>query len=255
MSLLNRSLLPLVAMLMFATIISGCADYGEKMEFNKGEVYYTEGVDPADVQKLGEYLVESEYFDGEKKSVQLQMNGDRYVVRAVVQDEFLEDEKIIAAFEMMGLLFSGQVFNGAPVDVELTDAYLETKTTLPFDQAMADETGVGAPRVVYNKGEVYYSDGVDITVAKRLGQYFAESGYFDGESKSVQLRKKGDVYRLRFVVDEKFVGKEETTNLFQPYGLLVSSTVLNNAPVDVELTDEYFRTLETIPYTQVATIE
>ena len=145
MSHLNGSLFTVIALFVAASIVSGCTNYGEKMEFNKGEVYYTEGVDESDVKKLGEYLVESEFFDGNEKSVQLQKNGDRYVFRVVMNEEYLGKEETTQTFEIIGLLLSTELFNDAPVDVELTDAYFETQETIVFDAKTHDEPEAVAP--------------------------------------------------------------------------------------------------------------
>lgn len=143
MVILNRSALSAIALVTFAFLFAGCMNYGEKKEFNKGDLYYTEGVDVADVDKLGEYLVEADFFDGVEKSVQLQKNGDRYVFRVVMQDEFLGKEETTRNFRLIGMLLSSQVFNDAPVDVELTDAYFETQEEIPFvggdDQGIPDD--------------------------------------------------------------------------------------------------------------------
>ncbi len=45
-----------------------CSNYGEKLEFNEGQLYYTENVSSEDAQKLGEYLVKVGFFDGNPKN-------------------------------------------------------------------------------------------------------------------------------------------------------------------------------------------
>ena len=143
MVVLNRSVLSAIALTAVALLFVGCTNYGEKKVFNKGEVYYTEGIDTADVDKLGNYLVEVEFFDGREKSVQLQKNGEGYVFRVVMQDEYFGKEETTKTFRLIGKLLSSQVFDDAPVDVELTDEYFETKETVPYvggdDEGIPDE--------------------------------------------------------------------------------------------------------------------
>ena len=132
-----RSMPLLAATFLLAAVLGGC--YGDKLEVNAGEVYYKEGASEADAQKLGDFLNEIGYFNGEEKSVQLQKKGDRFIFRAVVQDEYVDDPEIASAFEIIGAQISTMVFDGAPVDVHLTDEYLETKKTIPFNPSAAIE--------------------------------------------------------------------------------------------------------------------
>lgn len=135
MKIASRSLPFAAAVLLLGCIVGGCSDYGEKLEFNKGELYYGEGVTEAEATKLGEYLVKEGYFDGKEKSVQLRKKDDRFIFRAVIQDEYLDDANIASVFEVIGAQMSERVFNNAPVDVHLTDEYLETKKEIPFNAA------------------------------------------------------------------------------------------------------------------------
>lgn len=135
MYMMVRSFPFLAVAFVFGCLLNGCANYGEKLEFNGGELYYTEGVSEEEANKLGDYLVKEGYFDGEEKSVQLQKDGDHFVFRAVIQEDYMEDENIAKVFEVVGAQISQAVFNGAPVDVHLTDEYLETKKTIPFNPA------------------------------------------------------------------------------------------------------------------------
>lgn len=132
-----RSMPFLAATFLLAVVLGGC--YGDKLEVNGGEVYYKEGASEADAQKLGDFLNEIGYFNGEEKSVQLQKEGNRFIFRAVIQEEYMDDPKIASAFEIIGAQISKLVFDGAPVDVHLTDEYLETKKTVPFNPSVALE--------------------------------------------------------------------------------------------------------------------
>lgn len=143
-----RSMSRVPAALLLVVVLAGC--YGDKLEVNGGEVYYKEGATQADAQKLGDYLNEIGYFNGEEKSVQLQKEGDRFVFRAVIQEEYIDDPKIASGFEIIGAQISKEVFDGAPVDVHLTDEYLETKKTVPFNPSVVIEEPATPDSVLSN---------------------------------------------------------------------------------------------------------
>ena len=59
-----------IGILLFVmTLVSSCADFGEKKVFNGTEVYYKDGVTEAQADELGKNLIESGFSNGEVKSV------------------------------------------------------------------------------------------------------------------------------------------------------------------------------------------
>ncbi|KYG71450.1 hypothetical protein EV198_3326 [Roseivirga ehrenbergii] len=103
--------------------------YGEKLEFNGTDVYYTDLVTEADAQRLGEYLVDSEFADGNGKSVQLTKRDSTYLFRMVVIDGVTEDSTKDISFKALAMLISMQVFDGAPVELEACSNTFETLRT------------------------------------------------------------------------------------------------------------------------------
>jgi hypothetical protein len=97
-----------------------------------------------------------------------------------------------------------------------------------------------------NQGEVFYKSPVTKAQAQSLGDYFVAEGYFDGTPSSVQLLKKGDGYRLRFVVQEGTEKDLDYLYIFRHLAGLVSSNVLDAARVDVDLCDRTFSTVHEI---------
>mgnify|MGYP005814550255 FL=1 len=104
----------------------GGSSYGEKLEFNSTDIYYTELVTEADAQKLGEYLLESEFADGRDKSVQLSRRDSVYLFRMVVMEGVEKDSSNDITFEAMALTLSWNVFDNAPVELEACDDRFNT---------------------------------------------------------------------------------------------------------------------------------
>jgi len=100
--------------------------YGEKLEFNGTDVYYTEMVNEAEAQKLGDYLVETEFADGRSKSVQLSKRDSTYLFRMVVMDGIVEDSTNDITFLAMTYALSLGVFDGDPVELEACNNTFET---------------------------------------------------------------------------------------------------------------------------------
>ena len=122
-----QGLFAVLAMLAFA----GCADYRTKLEFKKGELYYTENTTEAEAKKLGEYLLEQGYFDDtETRTVQLDKKEGKIHVRFVVKEEYQTNPKALEIFTPIGAELSKAVFGGAPIVIDICDEALETKQTI-----------------------------------------------------------------------------------------------------------------------------
>ncbi|WP_422355937.1 hypothetical protein [Roseivirga pacifica] len=100
--------------------------YGEKLEFNGTEVYYTESVNKADAQKLGAYLLESGFADGGTKSVQLSKPDSAYHFRMVVKEGVEKDSANDITFQALAMTLSWSVFNNETVVVEACDNTFNT---------------------------------------------------------------------------------------------------------------------------------
>jgi hypothetical protein len=111
--------------------ISSCTNYGKKLTFNGGELYYTSQVTEAEAKKLGDYLVKEKFFDGNKKTVQLTKDGATYQFRMVVLKDGEKAPNTVATFTSVCQELSENVFNGAEVVVHLCDDHLKTLRVIP----------------------------------------------------------------------------------------------------------------------------
>jgi hypothetical protein len=107
-----------------------CSNYGTKLDFNNGELYYTDNVTEADARKLGEYLVKTGFFNGRKITVQLDKAGVTYQFRMVVQPEKQNDEPTAVLMKAFAGEISEDVFNDAPTELHICDDQLKTLRVL-----------------------------------------------------------------------------------------------------------------------------
>jgi len=108
-------------------IISGCGQkYGKLLEFNGGQLYYTSSVTVDEANKLGQYLISGEFFDGNEITVQLNKTGNTYEFRMVIKKGIENDQQVIQLFKQMANELSVNVFEGSQVDMHLCDDHLKT---------------------------------------------------------------------------------------------------------------------------------
>jgi hypothetical protein len=115
-----------------------CNSYGDKEVFNGTEVYYKTGVNKDEAVKLGNYLVSSEFADGNSKSVQLVKNEETgaYVFRMVTNKEARENDSYDFIFKLMAIQISDSVFNKQPVDFDVCDDRFKTVKTFKFSDGL-----------------------------------------------------------------------------------------------------------------------
>ena len=94
--------------------------------------------------------------------------------------------------------------------------------------------------------EVYYTDSVDRGTAKRTGDFLSRNISTETR-KSFQLTRSREIFIFRMVVDRNKI-KELNDQALQAFALLLSDSVFNNRPVDIELCDDHFKTVRSLPY-------
>jgi len=112
-------------------LLTGATNYGMRMEINHGDLYYTSAVSKDDAKRLGDFLVQQKIFDGRQISMQLTKNGQTVQVRFPVKPGFEKNEAYVASVQALGVQISQQVFQGAPLEVDLCDDALKTLRAVP----------------------------------------------------------------------------------------------------------------------------
>jgi len=115
---------------MLILMVIACSNRGKLLNFNNGELYFTENVSEDDATKLGNYLVENEFFDGKEKTVQLDSRNDTFVFRMVAAENIHKDKQYESYAYAFATGLSWLVFEGKAVEVHFCDKYLETVTVI-----------------------------------------------------------------------------------------------------------------------------
>jgi len=94
--------------------------------------------------------------------------------------------------------------------------------------------------------EVYYKDGMSKDDAQKLLDFLYPL-WNKGDKKSVQLVKIKDTITFRMVTDEKKMAQVDDET-FSMLGHVFSDSIFNSAPVNVDLTDDHFKTIRTFHF-------
>jgi hypothetical protein len=129
---MKRTILLIIIGCLATVLMLGCNSYGTRLEYGKGELYYTKNVTEAEAKKLGDFLNKEKFFEGEGKSVQLDKSGDTYQFRMAVKEGLDKDAEFLANAQDDALFISKNVFDGAKVEFHVCDNQLRTLKVVPM---------------------------------------------------------------------------------------------------------------------------
>jgi hypothetical protein len=131
----------LLCIAIAAVGFSACTGgYGKEYKLDsKHNIYYKgDGVDEALAKKLANYLKEQEYFqDSITATVQLEKNKDTFNLNFVVDEKKITPE-FDNNFLIFGAFISENVFNKAPVTINLTNDKLIAFKNLGYAKPLSD---------------------------------------------------------------------------------------------------------------------
>ena len=130
MKKITLTLICLTTILFYA-----CNNFGRKLEFNKGELYYKDGVSYDEAVSIGEYLQDSiKIFNGEQVSMQIMKRDDRFVLRGVYKAGVEKDTSVVSAAKAMTYYISHDVLHNQPVDFEICNEKFVTLKLVKGDK-------------------------------------------------------------------------------------------------------------------------
>lgn len=130
-------ILPIIVSLVFISVIIWLqvisVNIPDKyIEFLDDEIYYTDHVKVEDVNRLGEFLIETEYFieDNLRTSVKLDYTDNVYRVFFVINKEYIDDEDLINAFRYLRNELKEITYSGSDVEIIITDELFNILKTI-----------------------------------------------------------------------------------------------------------------------------
>ncbi|MCK5034689.1 MAG: hypothetical protein KAS73_02270, partial [Candidatus Sabulitectum sp.] len=158
----HYSLIPALLLSILLIFSSGCMqDLGKLIEFNGGQLYYTSTVTIEEADRLGEYLIESGFYDGERKTVQLTKPGAVYEFRMAVLEGIEQDQNYVRMAVFFVHELSENVFEGNPVVIHFCDSRMNTLIEISF--------------MDFNPGGINFTSTVSLEEVNALGEYLVQN--------------------------------------------------------------------------------
>lgn len=230
-------------------VLAGCSNYGDKVSKDYLEVYYKDGITKDEAQKTANFLFELDKSNNSKttKSFQLTGKGDTVLCKMVVNKEKLDNMPPDESFIMISNLLSDSVFNGRPVNFDLTDnKFVSTRTVYYKKTNYGNTANSYGEKITSGNVEVYVTGGASMSDGKVLAQLL-EKEFNPSNIISFQLTKSDGLNAVRMVFAKEKLADltdEEITNL----AAKISDGVFDSSPLVFEFTDTQFNTLKTFTY-------
>lgn len=235
-----KKLLPLLALL----VLAACTNYGKKVKNGDIEVFYKEGIDQSQAQKTADFLASQIKESGAKstgrKSFQLSKPGDTVLLKMVADKEKalqMGDD----VFYLIAQQISENAFNGAPVNMQLTNSTLNPFKTLTYKKPESTENTAGefGELLTDRTIEVYRSKDVDevtaASIARQLNEYMHPANTI-----SFQVSKnEAGAFVLKMVTRKDAIDAVSEDDMKDLCSRL-STGSLGGAPVTFQLTDAQF---------------
>ncbi|MGI9036260.1 MAG: hypothetical protein ACR2GD_09510 [Pyrinomonadaceae bacterium] len=156
----------------------------------------------------------------------------------------IENKTLINGILAIGILLA--VGLGCSKINELSRTGKTGETNENYKTNETGETSEFGTKLMFNGTEMYYTKNVTEAEARKLGNYMISVGFSNGQGKSVQLDKSGSTYQFRMVVIPEMQNNEQYLNVMKTAAAEISRNVFNNAPVEVHVCDNRFKTLRVI---------
>jgi hypothetical protein len=100
----------------------------------------------------------------------------------------------------------------------------------------------------YDGVQLYHTPAITDSQADSLGNFLVSQKFADGSAKTVQIAKSGNTYQFRFVIKADADKDPALSKTLKAFASVLSSNVFNGSPVEVDMCDEYLKTLKVYPY-------
>ena len=233
---LSRTKLLAAAALVAAAIgaVYLLANAEPQLTFRQGVLLYNDSVSAGVATGVGEYLVRHEYFSDDKAvTVQLHQEQGIYRLRFVIEPAHANDLLPNIEFGVMGSDIAREVLGGQSIEVALYNNQLQPIKTVP-----------ASTKLMFGKGELYFTDPIAIDEARQVGKQLQLNEVFaDDRGASVHVGREDGTYQLRFVINPLRATDPEIVGAFRELGGVIAVQALGGQPVVVHLCDSEFRTL------------
>jgi len=228
---------PLFVLLIATIQLISCNNYGDKVAKDDVEIYYKDNITKEQAQQTLEFIHPSWNEPGNKKSVQLAKPADTVYFRMVINEEKAKDVKD-ESYLLLANEISINIFNGSPVNVDLTNNNFKTIRTLHFKKMETENYGT---KISSGNIDVYAKENFNEEEARKLAEFLNRVDGDGSDTKSFQAyTDESGVYSINMVSNRE-KSSVVTEQEFYDLAALLSDSVFNGNSLVLHLTDNTFK--------------
>lgn len=215
--------------------LTGCGpNFGEKIVIEGTEIYFKDGAEKSDADKLAKTLKTNGFVDGKKKSVQLLKRGSVWEFRMAVASASQKDKKVQESVKPL-LLEISSVLDGGKVEVHLCNSKLESISVVK---------GLRGKRYTFDQTDIFYSD-VSLDQTKSVAAILFASGFPSEPGVDLHISQPETTVEIRMATNSTSTDTEQfnvfTTSVVQA----ASKKVFNGSTVEFAICDPFFNPTST----------
>lgn len=227
-------------------LIASCNNFGQKVTNGNIEVYYKTGIQKVEAEKTAGALFNLEKSTGNDTSniKSFQLSKDRDTVLAKMVSDKAKSQSIDEkSFQAIGNIISDSVFQGKPVNFELTNNKFETYLHVTYKKLNDEDFADFGKKYSSGKIELYVKNDMDNATAQKLVDYLS-SIMKPAQTISFQTSlSQSGVFVLKMASNPDLTAKVADEE-YKQVATLVSTEFLEGKPVIFELATTQFKSFK-----------
>jgi hypothetical protein len=203
-------------------------------------LFYTSSIKKEEAQKLGDFLVELEFFTEDPMSLQIDKINDIYTIKLPIKKDAEKDEEFVESLQQVALSIAENIFDDELVEIHLCNDTFETLSAISSIDLTLGKS------LTSNGDVLFYTSTVAEEEAQKLLQYLVDQGLYDGSGMLAQINKNYDTYEFRLTIKKGLEQDQEVIDTFKMFSKELSKTIFNGESVDIHLCDDNLNTLRVV---------
>lgn len=222
----------------FAAINLFSQSYGKLKVYNNGEIFYDQVYSEDIIDSLGNYLINIQFFDGNKRSIQLLDEGVYNVIKIITSDSFLTDQNYLLRLSNIAYFISYDVFNRKPVEIHLANQFFQTKKIVKFN-----DLGI---RIIDGLDYIYYNQNLNRDFVLDFIEFLKTNKFLTNDGKTIFLKKVGEAFNFSYPITDGYDKNQEYLDIVLGFAKQISDEFLNGGNITIFLLGDNYTELKAI---------
>ncbi len=189
-----KHLLHLKIALLLSVFFAACSPHGNRLSYDESELFYTQNIKKEIAEKLGEYLLQNDFFEDTPKSLQLDFVDKKYVLKMIADEKTRQDTQYAYLLQLFAFQLSTDIFDGQIIDIHLCHQPFESQVIVK------GKKGLLLKNVIRIANSRIATDGsIDEENMRKIEAYLTKINFFENDEKFLYFTKTNHTIQLKMV--------------------------------------------------------